>query len=98
MIVVSAVMPIQIQEREAFIRAASACADGTRKEAGNISYTVCESVEEPGVFITVEEWEDSEAEEAHMQSGHLKTFIGTIRGYLAGAPNMKRYESTRIER
>lgn len=94
MLIVSAVMPIKPEFLEAFSAAAKACAEQTRRETGNISYTVCSNSEDPCQFITFEEWETAGAEAAHMQSAHLKDFIGEIRTYLGGAPTMRRYEVT----
>lgn len=95
MLIVSAIMPIKAECAEAFVAAAKACAEQTRLEAGNISYTVCSNSEDPCQFITMEEWENAEVEAAHMQSVHLKAFIGEIRGYLGGVPTMRRYEVTK---
>ena len=94
MLIVSAVMPVKPAFVEAFSIAAKVCAEQTRREAGNISYTICRNSEDSCQFITFEEWENADAEAAHMQSTHLKNFIGEIRTYLGGAPTMRRYEVT----
>lgn len=92
MLIVSATMPVQPEKREAFISAATTCAQATCKETGNLSYAVLADMTADNTFVTFEEWETPEAEAAHMQTDHLKAFIGEIRTYLAGAPAIRRYE------
>ena len=96
MLIVSAVIPVQPEKWADFIAAAKACAEATRQETGNLSYTILSDITNSNVYVTFEEWETPEAEAAHMQTGHLKAFIGEIRSYLAGPPAMRRYNAQKL--
>lgn len=61
----------------------------TRKEAGCISYTLNEMVDDADVLAMVEVWESREALDLHMKSEHFRRLIPQIGEYLA--------EPTRIE-
>lgn len=51
--------------------AVAACIEGTRKEAGNISYDLHESVSDPSTIVFVERWETKAALEAHFNEPHF---------------------------
>lgn len=42
-----------------------------RSEAGCTRYDILTSVEEPGLFIILEEWVDESALQAHLQTTHM---------------------------
>ena len=50
----------------------------TRKEAGNISYTLYADTEHNGEFVLIEEWQDRESLEAHFQTAHFTTIVPKI--------------------
>jgi len=54
--------------------------EGTRKEPGNVSYVLCEHVDNPLKFTFVEVWKSPEAIEAHNNSAHFKKFAKAIEG------------------
>ena len=47
----------------------------TRKEQGNISYTIYQSESDPRELILNEHYIDADAAEAHKQSGHYKRIV-----------------------
>ena len=57
----------------------------TRAEAGCLGYTLTQSVDDPAVFRTVEQWETQQAAEAHMATPHVGAALAAA-GSLLGAP------------
>ncbi len=53
--------------------------DETRKENGNISYTLYADKENAGEFVLVEEWQDRESLEAHFRTPHFTTIVPEIK-------------------
>ena len=96
MLIVPAVMPGQPENWANLSTPAKTCAEATRQETGNLSYTILSDITNSNVYVTFEEWETPEAEAAHMQTSHLKAFIGEIRSYLAGPPAMRRYNAQKL--
>ena len=74
MIYVVATLFIKPEMRAELLEAAKACIVGTRKEAGNISYDLHESVTDPSKMVFVEQWENMEALGPHRTAEHMKTF------------------------
>ena len=53
----------------------------TRKESGNISYTLNQSVENQQLHAMIEVWESREALDAHMASEHFKRLVPQMGEY-----------------
>ncbi|MBO7522643.1 MAG: antibiotic biosynthesis monooxygenase [Bacteroidales bacterium] len=70
-------------KEEAFKAAAQGVINGTRKEAGNISYNLYECVGTPTKFIFYEEYADDDAFQFHANSDHFNTFAKAIKDLLA---------------
>ena len=47
----------------------------TRKEAGNINYTLHEEIGNPGSFVIYENWKDQAALDLHMNQDYLKNLL-----------------------
>ncbi|OGV31263.1 MAG: hypothetical protein A2020_01415 [Lentisphaerae bacterium GWF2_45_14] len=47
----------------------------TRKEAGNINYTLHEEIGNPGSFVIYENWKDQAALDIHMNQDYLKKLL-----------------------
>lgn len=58
----------------------------SRREPGCLSYELFEDDENPLDFITIEQWTDSSAVEAHMASAHVGEAIAQAGNLLAQAP------------
>lgn len=52
--------------------------DETRRECGNISYTLYADVKNNGEFVLIEEWRDRESLEAHFQTEHFTAIVPEI--------------------
>ena len=71
MIHLIATITIRPGSLEAVIAAAKPCLEGTRAEAGCISYELFQSVEDPEKLVFVERWTDRAALTAHFHAPHL---------------------------
>ncbi len=58
----------------------------TLAESGCRSYTLHESVAQPGTFITLESWGSPGDLDAHMASPHIAAALAATEGHLAVAP------------
>ena len=58
--------------------------EGSRKDAGNISYDCYEMAGTVGKFIFQESWEDQSALDAHMKEPHFIAFGSAVEPMLAG--------------
>lgn len=58
----------------------------SRKESGCVSYELFEEVESPPDFITVEQWADERAFDAHMATPHVAQAIAKAGSLLAQPP------------
>ena len=74
MIYVVATLAVKAETRAEFIAAATACIKETRKESGNITYDLHESVTDPTKMVFVEQWENAEALVPHRSAEHMKAF------------------------
>jgi quinol monooxygenase YgiN len=92
MIVVFASAIVQTDAIETVMELAKVCAETTRQESGCLSYAFYISVENPNQFIAFEEWKDSAALEAHLQTEHVQTFFAGLTPHLTAPPQITRYE------
>ena len=51
----------------------------TRKEAGCISYDLCEDMDNPNVLTFIEKWENKQSLDAHMKTAHFTEIIPKLR-------------------
>lgn len=85
MIYVIATLTVKQETRAELIAAAKQSIAATRKEAGNISYDMHESVTDPTRIVFVEQWEDADALGAHGKSDHMRAF-GRVAAKCLSAP------------
>ncbi|MDR2914335.1 MAG: antibiotic biosynthesis monooxygenase [Tannerella sp.] len=75
----------------AFIDAAKAVVEATRKEPGCFSYTLYQSPMAPASFIFYEEYEDDAAIDTHANSDHFKVFARAISDILAEELDIQKF-------
>jgi quinol monooxygenase YgiN len=81
-------------ERRADIAAALAkAAAASRGDAGCLSYSFAQDVEDPDRFVSVETWEDKASLDAHFVQPHLAELFGLLGDALAGPADIKTYET-----
>lgn len=79
MIRVVAKVLIKEDKVDTFITAAKALVDASRKDAGNIGYTLNVSVDNPRLFAIIENWQDQESLDAHMKQPHFLESMGATK-------------------
>ncbi|MCF7838735.1 MAG: antibiotic biosynthesis monooxygenase [Candidatus Marinimicrobia bacterium] len=57
-------------------------AELTRRESGNIFYTVHEVENRPAMFLVYEQWRDQAALDFHMKQDYLRQFLEESRAWL----------------
>jgi quinol monooxygenase YgiN len=70
-------------KEEAFKKVAEGVIEGTRKEAGNISYNLYQNTTVPTMFVFYEEYKDEAAMGVHASSPYFKAFVEGIKDLLA---------------
>ena len=80
--VVARIEVIKGKENE-FLSIAATLVGNTRKEEGNISYTLYQNPENPAQFIFYEEYKDQAAMDFHAASKHFNSFAKNIEGLQA---------------
>jgi quinol monooxygenase YgiN len=71
---------VQPEFKDVLLQAFQKVVDGTRKEAGNISYNLYEDTSNPLRFTFVEIWKSQSAIDSHNNSDHFKEFAATVEG------------------
>lgn len=79
MIVVSGVVRIGPDSREAFRDASRVLVEETRREPGCAAYSFAESISEPGRFEIFEEFADDGALEEHTRAEHYRAWGRALR-------------------
>ncbi|MFK7000852.1 MULTISPECIES: putative quinol monooxygenase [Flavobacterium] len=74
-----------------FLEMAKIMIENTKKEKGNISYTLYNEYNDQSSFIFVEEFLDSEAFEFHLNTDYYKEFIRKLTPMLRQEPIVKSY-------
>ena len=89
---------IRPERREAFLAAAKACVEETRREAGCLRYDMHESVSEPNCFVFVEEWTSKEAIDAHFERPHTIAFLRIAAVSVVAAPVIEIVTPAKVDR
>jgi len=63
----------------------------SRNETGCVSYDFFENEDNPLEFVSVEQWRDQAAAEAHLATPHVATAIARASDLLAQAPLIQRF-------
>ena len=74
--------------RDELLRAARDIAEATRADHGCLSYGFFADVEDPDRIVSIEQWVDREALEAHMAHDHTERFLQLAPELVAGEPTM----------
>jgi quinol monooxygenase YgiN len=98
MIIVSGVVPIRPEMREAAVQAALEMARATAAEQGCLVYRFYADLEDPCLWRIYEEWETAEALAAHFETPHMALFRQQLPALVAGAGEIWRYEVSAVGR
>lgn len=79
MIIVVSKSEIREGKLEEYKGIAARLVEETRKEAGCISYDLCQDVDNSNILTFVEKWESMQALDAHMQTPHFTEIVPKLR-------------------
>lgn len=94
MLVVIATLQGKPEKRDVIAPALAKAAAASRGDAGCLSYSFTQDVEDPDRFISVETWEDKASLDAHFTQPHLAELFGILGDALAGPADIKTYETS----
>ena len=94
MLVVIATLTGKPDSRDLIASALAKAAAASRGDAGCLSYSFAQDVEDPDRFLSVETWEDKASLDAHFTQPHLAELFGVLGDALAGPADIKTYETS----
>lgn len=80
--------PDTVEETKA---ALTSLVEPTRREPGCVEYQLFQSKEDPTEFVTVEEFNDDAAADAHLQTEHVQAAFAAAPEILGADPQIRRY-------
>jgi quinol monooxygenase YgiN len=93
-LVVIATLAGKPERRAEIVAALGRAAASSRGDAGCLSYSFAQDVEDPDRFVSVETWEDKDSLDAHFTQPHLAELFGVLGDALAGPADIKTYETS----
>jgi len=96
MVIIAGTVQIKPEVREEALTAARQVAVATQAEAGCVIYQFYADITEPNKFLAFEVWETDEALANHFQTEHIQVFQQKLPDFLAGKPDIKRYEISSV--
>lgn len=63
----------------------------TRRELGCYQYDLLLDMHDPRRFCFVERWDDEEALEQHLRTGHMERAMGQMENLVVEPPDIRRY-------
>ncbi|WP_050183919.1 putative quinol monooxygenase [Domibacillus robiginosus] len=94
MIIIHARFQVNAAKEEAFLAQIRSLVEGSRAEAGNISYDLMKDTEQEQVYTMVEVWKDAEAVALHNTSSHFTAFVGQASEFLTAPLEVSSYEAS----
>jgi quinol monooxygenase YgiN len=91
MIFVLATMVTKKGKNKEFLKSTEDLIKSTRLEEGSISYNLYSSTEDDNIFIMIEQWENEEYLDKHLQTDHFKSFVENTSNILARDIDINKY-------
>ena len=88
---ISGTIPINPDQRDAAIAAATVMQHATLAEPGCNVYRFSFAIDDPGLVCIQEEWVDQAALDAHFASPHMAVFGSEMRNFVAGPGLLTKY-------
>ncbi len=88
---VVALFKAKVEKVEALKNFLSSFIEPTRKEKGCLLYELHQNTSDPSDFAFIEEWENHESLDQHLQSPHIQKALPLIGDYVTSAPDIRRY-------
>ena len=95
MIIVSAKFTAKPELKEKIAEVSREAVELTRKEKGNISYTLLSSTEDD-TFMYYEEWEDLDSLKAHLKTEHIAAAREARRDMITGPVSVRVFEAKEV--
>lgn len=92
MITIIANFKVKSDKTEEFENLANDVARGSKKERGNVGYTIYKNRKASNEYTFVEEWLNDTIISNHNESKHFKAFISSIENILESDPEITQYE------
>jgi quinol monooxygenase YgiN len=96
MIIVTATITAKPGKRDELISKSQDLIKSTRSELGCISYNLYASTENEDALIMIEQYENKEALDAHMQADYFKAFCGATADILAEEMGVDIYSAEKV--
>lgn len=84
-------MPVDPENVEKFIALASELIEASRKEAGNICYSLNADKKDPNTLVFTECWKDKEAIRFHNQTEHFTRILPQLKALCCADPSSELY-------
>ena len=97
MIIVSASFSAKPGMRDAIAEISRKAVELTRKEKGNISYTLFKSSDDDVTMMYFEEWESLDDLRAHLKTDHIREAREARKDMLDGPVRVRVFESKEVE-
>jgi quinol monooxygenase YgiN len=95
-IILTATITAKPGRRDELISKSQGLIKSTRLEPGCISYNLYASTENEDALIMIEQYENKEALDAHMQADHFKAFCGAAADILAEEMGVDIYSAEKV--
>ncbi len=92
MIKITAKMVVKEECIAAFQKEAEALVKGSRAEAGNVSYSLNQSTQDPCVHCFIEIWKDQAAIDSHNATTHFTSFFRAVADMMAEKAEVGLYQ------
>ena len=92
MLVVHGTFPIRTEAVDDLRAALGPLQAATRQEEGCVFYDWAQSVEQPGIFYSVEVWRSRADLDEHLASEHVKAALAGLPDMLAGQPQLAGFD------
>ncbi|GGB75479.1 putative quinol monooxygenase [Staphylococcus nepalensis] len=89
MIIVTAVMKVNPDQRDNYLALVERLVLQANKEEGALYYAHFEKTDEPDTFAFIEKYKDEAALQAHNQSEHFQVFFKEVEPYLIAEPEIE---------
>lgn len=93
MIIVHGRIPLLGEARDQALDLIAVMAHETRQEPGCLSYEYFISAEDPNLILLIQQWQSSEAMEAHFETDHLAWFLEQLPNVIDGEVITTHYQT-----
>ncbi|EIT87074.1 hypothetical protein A374_02434 [Fictibacillus macauensis ZFHKF-1] len=89
MLIIHAKSFVKPEFKEEYLEKVNVMIAGSRKEEGNVSYSLFQDTENENAFMMVEVWRDAEAVALHEKSDHFVQFVTNAKEFFSAPLELK---------